>query len=575
MPSERHQFPADLADVDLTRKSLGLTLELGECGKERSNVMAVGQLLAGRRADVVLAARSGPANWLALDAFRALTHKTAEAAVRHIEANAAHAQALGDDATAWRCRDLLPSALRTARRFDESVRVAEELVAHYLEIGRPASRLQVLGQLITSRFARGEFERALDELTDGLVALSRLRDASWDTAGALVVMSNAASSAEMFELAAGQLRRGVAIARTVGDPFLSRLLDSNTARNEIRWGARLEMIGRPDEAAARYREALRAGIRAQGGEPTGHCARTGRLFEGYAWVALGEPELGRVAMLDALIADAASADTEDAIILQLGLTRACAALGLATEGRAHLQRASLLHDTTFSHQWQIALALQACELERVEHGDHPSLPWAAQAAVQLATALWEERERRLESVMVRTQMLELAEENDRVSQEATQDPLTGLGNRRRLDAALLELTVDAPIPSCLLFIDLDNFKNVNDRFSHAIGDGVLKAVADILRFESRDTDLAARYGGDEFVVLLRGTPLSAAVRVAERIRAAVAARPWARISPGLHAQVSIGIAEHHAGMTYEDVIGAADAALHEAKELGRDRVAVA
>jgi diguanylate cyclase len=575
VPYETHQFPADLADVDLTRESLGLRLELGECGKERSNVMAVGQLLAGRRADVVLAERSGPANWLVLDAFRALTHRTAEGAVHHIEANAAHAQALGDDATAWRCRDLLPSALRTARRFDESVRVAEELMAHYLKVGRPASRLQVLGQLITTRFARGEFERALDELTDGLVALSRLRDVSWDTAGALVVMSNAASSAEMFELAAGQLRRGVAIARTVGDPFLSRLLDSNTARNEIRWGARLEMIGRPEEAAARYREALRAGIRAQGGEPTGHCARTGRLFEGYAWVALGEPELGRVAMLEGLIAVATSADTEDAIILQLGLTRACAALGLATEGRAHLQRASLMHDTTFSHQWQISLALQACELERVEHGDHPSLPWAAQAAVQLATAVWEERERRLESVMVRTQMLELAEENDRVSQEATQDPLTGLGNRRRLDAALLELTVDAPIPSCLLFIDLDNFKNVNDRFSHAIGDGVLKAVADILRFESRDSDLAARYGGDEFVVLLRGTPLSAAVRVAERIRAAVSARPWGRISPGLHAEVSIGIAEHHAGMTYEDVMGAADAALHAAKDLGRDRVAVA
>lgn len=537
--------------------------------------MAVGQALAGTGAEVVRTSRSGPSHWLAVDAFSALTHKTPDAAIDHIEANAALARALGDDATAWRCRDLLPSALRTARRFDDSVRVAEELMAHYVELGQPALRLQILGQLISTRFARGEFERALDELTDGLVGLTRLRDATWDTAAALVVVANAASSAEMFELAAGQLRRGAAIARTVGDPFMSRLLDSNTARNEIRWAARLEMIGRPEEAAARYREALRAGVRAQAGETTGHCAQTGRLFEGYAWVALGEPGLGHIALLEALGADGTPTDTEDGLILQLGLARACAALGLAADGRTHLHHASLMHDTTFSHQWQIAIALQACEVERVEHGDHPGLPLARRAAVLLAMALWEERERRLESVMVRTQMLELAEENDRVSQEATQDPLTGLGNRRRLDAALLELSVDAPLPTCLLFIDLDNFKSVNDRFSHAIGDGVLKAVADILRFESRDTDVAARYGGDEFVVLLRGTPLSAAVRVAERIRAAVAARPWGRISPGLHANVSIGIAEHRAGMTYEDVMGAADAALYQAKLLGRDRVAVA
>jgi diguanylate cyclase (GGDEF)-like protein len=193
----------------------------------------------------------------------------------------------------------------------------------------------------------------------------------------------------------------------------------------------------------------------------------------------------------------------------------------------------------------------------------------------LANSLWEERERRLESVMVRMQMLQLAEENERVGHAATQDPLTGIGNRRRLDAALEELTSAPTVPTCLLFIDLDRFKDVNDTFSHVVGDEVLKAIGLILQRESRDRDVIARYGGDEFVVMLRGAPLRTGAHVGERIRKAVAAYPWKRIAPGLRVRVSIGVAEHRAGLTYDQLMAAADAAVYEAKQGGRDRVAVA
>ena len=232
-------------------------------------------------------------------------------------------------------------------------------------------------------------------------------------------------------------------------------------------------------------------------------------------------------------------------------------------------------DTTFSHQWQVAVVLQAAEVERVQYGDHPGIDLAKQAAMLLANSLWEERERRLEAVMVRMQMLDLAEENERAEQAATEDPLTGLGNRRRLDLTLLDMAAGGSETGCLLFIDLDRFKDVNDMFSHAVGDEVLKTVAALLRNESRDSDVLARYGGDEFVVVLRDTQLKAAARAGERIRAAVADYPWWRLARGLSAHVSVGVAEHRPGMTYDEVMSAADTALYSAKQLGRDRVAVA
>jgi diguanylate cyclase (GGDEF)-like protein len=532
-----------------------------------------GSRIAGT--DLVLVADVGPANWLALDCFHAFAKGADDACLRHIASNEALARAFGDDATAWRCRDVMVSALAAAGRMQESLAVAEDLMRHYKEAGQSASRLQILGQTISARFARGDFNTALDELTEALVGLSRLRECNRASAAAFLTVANAASAAELFEMAASQLRRAADLAGKVNIAFLSRMVDGSVARNELRLAAGLEMIGRPADAAARYREALRAAVRAQAGEPTGHWRRIGRLYEGFAWTSLGEPELGRVALLEALGRDEAPMDHEDALILRLGLARACAALDRADEGRAHLHLTAGRVDATFSHIWQVAVVLEAVEVERLEHGDHPGIGIAKYASVVLANSLWEERERRLEAVMVRMQMLELAEENERFGQAVTEDALTQLGNRRRLDWALAELTDDAMGPVSVLFLDLDNFKQVNDVFSHAIGDQVLKTVADLLRRETREGDVLVRYGGDEFVVVLRATELPAAVVVGERIRAAVATYPWWRLAHGLDATISVGVADHRPAMSYDAVMSAADTALHQAKDLGRDQVAVA
>jgi len=544
-----HQFRSDLADAPAV---------IGD-----SQLVRIGDI--------------GPANWLALDSFRGLAEGASAAGLARIASNEALARAYGDDETAWRCRDILVSALAAADRLDEALAVAESLMQHYRDAGNTASMLQILGQSITARFARGEGNRALDELADALAELAGLCEARRASTSAFLTVANAASAAALYEMAAGLLRRATEMAHVVALPFLSRMVDATVARNELRLAADLDVIGHPDEARARYREALRAAIRAQAGEPSNHWRRAGRLYEGFAWTSLGEPEVGQVALLEALGSQGVPLDTEDGLILRLGLARACTALGLTGDARRHLQLTEGRIDRTYSHVWQVAIVLGAAEVDRAEYGDHPALRHAMYATQVLASSLWEERERRLEAVMVRMEMLDLAQENERVEQAATEDALTRLGNRRRLDHALAEFGGhdDDGAPVCILFIDLDTFKRVNDVFSHATGDQVLKTVADLIRRETRDADVLVRYGGDEFVIMLRGADLATAVRVGERIRASVESYPWRQLARGLWATISVGVAERRVGMTYVDVLSAADAALHAAKELGRDRIAVA
>jgi diguanylate cyclase (GGDEF)-like protein len=130
------------------------------------------------------------------------------------------------------------------------------------------------------------------------------------------------------------------------------------------------------------------------------------------------------------------------------------------------------------------------------------------------------------------------------------------------------------VPLCLLMIDVDSFKSLNDRHGHLTGDNALRAVADVLREHLRPTDQIARFGGDEFAALLPEVPLADALRTAERVRVAVGARgcddAGARSHPPM--TVSIGVAQTTLSDSLESLIRRADAALYRAKLQGRNRV---
>jgi diguanylate cyclase (GGDEF)-like protein len=133
-------------------------------------------------------------------------------------------------------------------------------------------------------------------------------------------------------------------------------------------------------------------------------------------------------------------------------------------------------------------------------------------------------------------------EHQALRTESRTDALTGVGNRRALDEELRQLLRFGPLPLALILVDVDHFKEVNDRFTHVVGDEVLRRVAASLSLQLRTDDQLLRYGGDEFVVLLPATGDEEAKAVAERMAAAVAARPWRELSDGLQVTVTTGVA---------------------------------
>jgi len=162
--------------------------------------------------------------------------------------------------------------------------------------------------------------------------------------------------------------------------------------------------------------------------------------------------------------------------------------------------------------------------------------------------------------------------------EARIDPKTGLLNAREFEAAFaheLERAQRSVSPLSLLMLDLDFLRDINNTYGHLAGDAVIRAIADTLREELRHGDVASRFGGEEFAVLLPGGEHDAALQVAERIRSAFAARAVEDETADvpLRATLSIGVATYpwH-GRTAKELISEADAALYRAKEFGRNRV---
>jgi diguanylate cyclase (GGDEF)-like protein len=161
--------------------------------------------------------------------------------------------------------------------------------------------------------------------------------------------------------------------------------------------------------------------------------------------------------------------------------------------------------------------------------------------------------------------------------DAVIDPLTGMLNRNALDVRVQELTQQANVtgePIGIIVGDLDRFKEVNDTHGHTVGDVVLREVAYLMRKQLRAFDLAYRLGGEEFLILLPGAELGAAVELAERLRSAVGGDP---VADGVSITMSFGVAAslREGGFEYDQVFADADASLYEAKRGGRDRVCVA
>ena len=156
------------------------------------------------------------------------------------------------------------------------------------------------------------------------------------------------------------------------------------------------------------------------------------------------------------------------------------------------------------------------------------------------------------------------------------DELTGLKNRRAFNSAFefeSKKAMRYQRSFSILMLDADDLKRVNDRFGHAVGDRLIVSIAGVIRDSLRETDVLARYGGDEFVVILTETSLERAVEVAERIRAAVENTSFSAEGERVSSTVSIGIASYSpSGDSQDEVVVRADRKLYESKRKGKNTI---
>lgn len=196
----------------------------------------------------------------------------------------------------------------------------------------------------------------------------------------------------------------------------------------------------------------------------------------------------------------------------------------------------------------------------------------------LDSAEHEIAERKRKELILQTHVSEIEQLQMELREQALRDPLTGLYNRRYLGEAIEREISSAKrdnIPLSVIVTDIDHFKTINDTYGHQVGDTFLLAIANVLKTNSRSSDIVCRFGGEEFLMVLPGTPLEAAVKRAEEIRKKCMQIAIPHEGKTLQATMSFGVATYpDHGWEAEEIIIKADKGLYRSKENGRNLVTV-
>ena len=465
----------------------------------------------------------------------------------------------------------------------------ETMLAEFSELAEADGDARRLGEAAVMRAHRTiAFGHGENALTDAATALAILGDIAAPAAGddpgdwsrtlsrtlnGLVLVLLKLGS---HELADQVSQRAIAITESSGTPIERLVHQLNRVRLQLSWALRLERGGRAAAAATRFVGAAQTAhaaavlwnaalgrAEADARPAAEECSIIGSAY------ALARPDPGHLDVLFGL-QDMAHF-TEDRIMLAIATARCLMTARAPADAAAVLAplRAELTADTS---EAVLALALhrEYARIDGIARG-LPELPEAVtRYTVALEEELWALREARLTALRSHSEHHRLALEHGAVVAEALQDPLTGLPNRRALDVRLAEATSSAAGQPCAVaLVDLDRFKHVNDVMSHAVGDTVLRSVASCLRTALRGQDLVARYGGDEFVVVMPSTPLPVAQAALARAADAVAALPH-DVAAGV--TMSVGVVRAPMDTDPAAALAAADAAMYSAKHAGGNTV---
>lgn len=430
--------------------------------------------------------------------------------------------------------------------------------------------------------AQGRFEPAYDELAR---AVARLEDVS-DTDDLVGHATNAVGLAlgrlDLYELAADWLDRLYPVALERADHPLQTLYAFNSGRIQLTWAFDLELIGDEETARERFRRTLDAAARV----PTDVTLDFGLTWSVEIAVqqAVARAMLGETtdALLDELVRELKQLDEsgrpETLLTGRLGLARLRAGRGEVDAAIAEAERACRIADRLPRFQVLAARAYweYAALLRRRDGAAPPALAFA-ELAGRLIRDRWVERRTRADSFQQRLETERGRDELRRRAAAYLTDSLTGLGNRRLVEIRLPELLVDAAARGRSLvvgFLDIDDFKSVNDELSHLVGDELLVELAQLMRAAVRGDDIIARFGGEEFVLVLPDRTSREGHAELEALRDEVERRVWSALPSDRGIRVTIGLVESWEGATRTQVLAAADEALLSAKRSGKNRVQV-
>lgn len=323
-------------------------------------------------------------------------------------------------------------------------------------------------------------------------------------------------------------------------------------------GHRLTAIGEPRHVAAVCGRRVVADVRCEQGAPAA------------AWQLL---ELTERAGSSAARCANREAARREAALLRLTRGRCLSQLGRAAEALAELDAA--LDD--FDPELDLVHHMEGVRLRSQVRESAGDTPGALADARHLTELVWARHQRQIGGFMdqvwgragaeSRRRVLEVREQQ--LIRTAEQDPLTRLANRRAVERFCATMPPTATI--CLVMIDIDHFKAINDRFGHAAGDAVLREVAQVLAGSVRTVDQVARWGGEEFLIALPTPSAELGADAATRILARVADHDWSGILGDVRLTLSAGVASGGA-VDLAGVLERADAALYRAKREGRNRV---
>ena len=472
----------------------------------------------------------------------------------------------GDVATAQFLRYIEGVALQEAGRHHEAVTVALDLLRDVEDEPDRMWRAKALALLAESSTQVKEVSRAMDALAEGTWLVASTSPGRYSHVSASMAVALALRAVYLFEQA-DELLRGI---RLGDDVDLDLLVLQERALLSAFWGTTLLVVGDETAAAphlvATAQGALRMGRAAvRAGNP--EMVARAEVIEAYAICRLGYAGLAAARVSAASVRFRLRDELVETHLVRLVLGEAAMRAGDFDEARRQLRAAWENADRASRDIWAAAALESMADVEVAEHGRHPGVDLWKQLAREALGRIWVERDGRFTALQTRNQVRALTAETDRMGQVALLDPLTGLGNRRMMAGAVDRAGEDLSA----IFVDVDQFKLVNDRYSHATGDEVLRRIAVILTTHCRSDDVLVRYGGDEFVVLVfAGGP--AAEDVASRLHDAVRSAPWWQVAAGLEVTVSVGVARP---LPAHGAIAAADAALYAAKRAGRDRVVAA